>query len=199
MNASVPDARRARSRWQLVGLALLFFGPLTAAFVLYYGFPSIRPGRSRAHGTLITPTRPLPEVVLHDAGGRPEPGLFVQKRWSLVYVDAGPCEEGCRDALAAMRVVHALLNADASRVQRVLLYSGAAPDLAALEPGDLHALSLDGEAGARVLAAFPAPAAGRIYIVDPHGNLVMSYPGDSGARQGLLEDLRRLLVYSHIG
>jgi hypothetical protein len=44
----------------------------------------------------------------------------------------------------------------------------------------------------------PLSAAGRIYIVDPLGNLMMSY-GPSSEPKGLLEDLKKLLKLSHIG
>jgi len=55
-----------------------------------------------------------------------------------------------------------------------------------------------------LLAVFPtydgaAPdAAGRSYLVDPLGNLMMSYPADA-APKGMLKDLKRLLRLSHIG
>ena len=40
--------------------------------------------------------------------------------------------------------------------------------------------------------------AGRIYLVDPLGNLLMSYAPGAPDR-ALLEDLRKLLRLSHIG
>jgi len=51
-----------------------------------------------------------------------------------------------------------------------------------------------------LLAAFPTAVDGLpgIYIVDPHGNLMMSYPA-SGSARGLLKDLERLLRLSNIG
>jgi hypothetical protein len=54
--------------------------------------------------------------------------------------------------------------------------------------------------GGALLAAFPPAVDGAagIYIVDPHGNLMMSYPA-SGSARGLLKDLERLLKLSHIG
>jgi hypothetical protein len=39
---------------------------------------------------------------------------------------------------------------------------------------------------------------GRVYIVDPLGNLMMSYPSDAGPGD-LYDDLRRLLRVSRIG
>ena len=55
-------------------------------------------------------------------------------------------------------------------------------------------------AGAGFLAQFPPSVDGTqgIYIADPHGNLLMSYPA-SGSARGLLKDLERLLRLSGIG
>jgi hypothetical protein len=40
--------------------------------------------------------------------------------------------------------------------------------------------------------------AGRIYLIDPLGNLMMSYAPDAPS-MGLLEDIKKLLKLSHIG
>lgn len=199
MSARNAHAARRRSRVQLLLLASLFFGPLAAAFVLYYGLPSWRPSFSTARGELINPARPLPDVVLSGANGTPESATFLHERWSFVWVGAGDCPADCSAALAATRVVRQLLGPDATRVQRVFLYTGSAPSpqLLAAQP-ELRAVSIDSPQGARLIAPFPQPAAGRIYIVDPHANLMMRY--DTGdVRKGLLEDMKRLLKYSHIG
>ena len=199
MTTTDPDVARRRSRVQLVLLASLFFGPLAAAFVLYYGLPSWRPSFSTAHGALISPARPLPDVVLASANGAPLSADFLHLRWSFVWVGPGDCAADCADALAAMRVVRQLLGPDATRVQRVFLYTGAPPSAQwlAAQP-ELLAAGLDDAQGKRLLESFPEPAAGHLYIVDPHANLMMRYPpGD--VRKGLLEDMKRLLKYSHIG
>ena len=44
----------------------------------------------------------------------------------------------------------------------------------------------------------PVEDAGRIYIVDPLGNLMMSYARNAPDK-ALLEDLKKLLKLSHIG
>jgi hypothetical protein len=65
---------------------------------------------------------------------------------------------------------------------------------------DLLILPLAGPEGAALRALFPPATDGApgIYIVDPHGNLLMSYPATGSAR-GLLKDLERLLRLSSIG
>ena len=65
---------------------------------------------------------------------------------------------------------------------------------------DLLVLRTAGNEGVALRALFPPAADGArgIYIVDPHGNLLMSYPA-SGSARGLLKDLERLLRLSSIG
>ena len=192
-----------RSRLALIGLAALFFVPLAASFYLYYG-TGWRPTGSAQRGELIDPARPLPAVRLTRADGSPTGADFLRGDWHLVYVGAGNCDAPCRESLAKSRQVRLALDKDVNRVSRVFLYGGAAPAAGFLagEHGDLVAANVDSEDGARLLAAFPAgPAplvAGRLYIVDPLGNLMMSYPAGAPPK-GILEDLERLLKLSHIG
>lgn len=203
MEVNVPAEARRRSRFGLIGLAALFFVPLLASFWLYYG-TDWRPSGGAEHGELVDPPRPLPEVALARAdGGGADPGLL-RGDWQLVYLGDGACGTDCREALVKARQVRLALDKDVNRVSRVFLYSGPAPDAGYLsaEHPDLVAASLDDEAGRAVLAAFPQDppplAAGHLYIVDPLGNLMMRYPGDTAPR-AILTDLERLLRLSHIG
>ena len=50
----------------------------------------------------------------------------------------------------------------------------------------------------RLATASTALAAGRLYLVDPLGNLMMSYERGAPVK-GLLDDLKKLLNLSHIG
>ena len=100
-----------------------------------------------------------------------------------------------------MRQTRLALNNDIPRVQRVFLVSRdcCAADFLAREHPGLLVLDAAGFAGAVLLREFPkAQREHTLYIVDPLGNLMMSYD----ARQdphGLLEDLKKLLRLSHVG
>ena len=197
-----PDARR-RARLGLIGLAALFFVPLALSFYLYYG-TSWRPTGTTQHGDLIAPARPLPEVTLTLADGGPMAPEVLRSAWHLVYLGPGDCPAACRDALVKIRQVRLALDKDMDRVGRVFLYSGglsAGEYLHEEHPG-LLAARVDDEAGTRLLAAFPggtsAVTSGKLYVVDPLGNLMMSYPGDAPPKS-ILTDLERLLKLSHIG
>ncbi len=201
-NASSP----ARGRRQLLALAALFFVPLGLAFWLYYGPTSWRPGGGSNKGELIDPARPLPAISLQKIDGTPAGADFLRGKWTMLYVGDGSCDARCRQALYLTRQSRLALNKDMDRVQRVFLVTGPDPDVdfLAREHADLVAVRLAGPDAARLLATIPAYGdgpvgpAGRIYLVDPLGNLLMSYAASAPDR-ALLEDLKKLLRLSHIG
>lgn len=207
MSAATPREVRARNLRTLAALAALFLLPLAIAFFTYYG-TGWRPSTRVNHGQLIIPPRPLPAISLPSVGGndiasgrRPDRAAAFRKRWSLVYIGSGDCDAACREALYVMGQARLALNNDMARVERVFLASEACCDrgfLAREHPG-LEVLDASAPQAVPLLAQFPA--AGRehlLFIVDPLGNLMMSYDARTNPR-GLLEDLKNLLALSHIG
>jgi hypothetical protein len=115
------------------------------------------------------------------------------------------CDASCRERLVELKKVRVALERDGPRVRRVLL--GRPGCCAAAEVGrpeaDLVVAWLDGDAGRALLAQFPGYGAevadsGRVYLVDPLGNLLMTYPPGADLKD-LLKDLEKLLRLSHIG
>jgi hypothetical protein len=203
MNAppAAPAALRARNLRTVGALAALFLLPLALAFFTYYA-TGWRPAGHVNHGTLIEPPRPLPAPSLprapHATGGTAS-GMF-RGTWTLVYVGDGACGADCARALLVMRQTRLALNNDMTRVARVFLATGnccaAEP---ALQDAGLAVFDASGPEAAALLAQFPEGArAQSLYVVDPLGNLMMSYDA-SGDPHGLLLDLRMLLRLSHIG
>jgi hypothetical protein len=216
-----------RQRRALIALALLFFAPLALAFILYYGI-GWRPGGRVNHGDLVEPPVPLPDLALPrvdeprpEVAGAAVPAAaaltastFLKGKWTLLYLGPGSCSAGCRTDLYNTRQVRAALGADRERVQRVFLAEGACCDLDWLREQQPDLITVrasaaaaplaaileragQGAAAARGAAAGPA-AADRVYLVDPLGNLMMSYGLDARPK-GMLEDLKKLLRLSHVG
>jgi cytochrome oxidase Cu insertion factor (SCO1/SenC/PrrC family) len=186
----------------LVGLALIFFGPLGVSFYLYYGHGSWHPGGRVNAGNLIVPPRPLPSLALPLQSSGETDSDFLRRKWTLLYVQQGPCAERCRTSLYETRQVRLALDRDMDRVQRVFIADGDCCDFQSLreQHPDLIAVRMN-PAAAPLLALLPQrdPAnAERIYLIDPLGNLMMSYAPDAKPK-GMLEDMKRLLRLSHIG
>jgi cytochrome oxidase Cu insertion factor (SCO1/SenC/PrrC family) len=199
MNGTASELR-ARNLRTLAALAALFLLPLVIAFFTYYG-TGWRPAGRVNHGVLITPARPLPLLTLPRLSLALATGAPLRGKWSLVYVGSGACGGACRQALYVMRQTRLALDNDMTRVERVFLASGdcSACELLAREDPGLEVLDAGGGAGTALLREFPAPGREQsLFVVDPLGNLMMSYDV-RGDPHGLLEDLKKLLKLSHIG
>jgi cytochrome oxidase Cu insertion factor (SCO1/SenC/PrrC family) len=193
----------------LLALAALFFAPLAVSFYLYYG-GDWRPGHRVNRGDLVSPARPLPQASLplareQDAKGTRTDPTFLQRKWTLLYVGGGACTARCRTDLYNTRQVRIALNRDMDRVQRVFVAEGECCDWPYLdrEHPDLTTV-LAGAEAAPLLSVLPSyngvdpKTADRIYLIDPLGNLMMSYAPDAKPK-GMLEDLKRLLGLSSVG
>ena len=198
--------RDARARMVLVLLALLFLSGSVIAFVLFQS--GWRPTHTKNHGELVQPARPLADVEL-DMLEAPRLRLNDLKgKWTLVYFGPADCLRPCTDNLYKMRQVTAAQGKEAHRVQRLMVVT----DTKALDwlrytlkdyPGTQAAV---GPAAAirRLAGQFALPVGGaldnlhRLYLVDPLGNLMMSYPADADPR-GIHKDLAHLLKASQIG
>ena len=195
------DGRQAaQSRRKLLLLAAVFFAPIAASFLLYYG-GVWRPQGNTNKGELLQPPRPLPTTPLTLADGTPSKPNVLQGKWTWVYIGDGACDARCRMALADTRQARLLLAEKSTRVQRLFLASGQCCDLANLQaehPG-LIVAKLDADlANLFKIDDIPPEQSGRIYLIDPLGNLMMSYGPDT-PNMGLLDDIKKLLKLSHIG
>jgi cytochrome oxidase Cu insertion factor (SCO1/SenC/PrrC family) len=195
-----PAVDRRSGRRSFLLLASLFFVPFAAAIWLYYS-SAWRPAPG-AHGELIDPPRPLPAIALTLPDGRLTPPDALRGAWFVIYLIDGPCTDRCVSTPAELARVRLALGNDATRVRRVLLHAGdcCAPGFPGPGDEDLLTLGATGSAGQALLALFPrAPdGAAAVYILDPRGNLMMRHAA-TGAAQGLLKDLKRLLRLSSIG
>lgn len=182
----------------LVLIGLVTAAPFALALLAYFGwfgsapFPML-PNEDRE---LILPPVALPAESLDTPDGEPLGTDWARYRWSLIYARMAPCEAQCATDLERLHQVHAALGRDQDRVQRVFLTGEARPvvrDDTALVIGRLETAST-----LLMLLGPERIAAGRIFVADPLGNLVLSYPPDADRRR-ILEDLERLLDVSKVG
>lgn len=134
-----------------------------------------------------------------------------QRQWWLVYVSTKPCTAMCQNNLYKMRQIWIALNKDQARVQRVWL---ALEDShrSISEPGfkqrygNMLRVALTQQDWTKFWQSTAAQETkfsfiyqgNSFFIVDPMGNLVLVYPGDTGPRD-IYKDLTHLLKVSGIG
>jgi hypothetical protein len=170
-------------------VALVCLGPFVGALFIYYGplglswLPQLPGSRE-----LLRDPVPLPDLW------RGAEGADAPHSWQLIYARMSPCEQQCARHLGRLLQVQLALGRDSGRVQRVVWHVGG---LAQLEDRELLALPLDDAAGRSMVAALGAERLreGRVYVADPRGLVVLSYPPDVEQKE-LLRDLKRLLAGS---
>lgn len=185
-----------RARLILILVFAFFALPLVLAWVLNFT-GDFTPETTTNHGTLIKPVRPVQAVGLIDAQGvAVDPALF-RGEWTLVYRLVGDCDVACHQALYVLRQVRLAQGKNFERVHRLLLLDSVpTPAWVAEVQAHYPGLAVARPAAPTVAVEFAAP--GRIYLVDPLGNLMMEYAADADPH-GMIKDLERLLRISYVG
>ncbi|NNF66159.1 MAG: hypothetical protein HKM98_01475 [Gammaproteobacteria bacterium] len=192
------DKTLKKNRLILIGLGVLFIGPLATAWTLYLT-GVWKPGAGANHGLLIQPIISLPRDAQPIAGDGATEGGFLYGKWTLVHWTEQGCDADCQEAVAKTRQIRLAMGREIERIDRVLFQQqGTAPDFAADHP-DLLIVVPSAAAGEEISAAFRSNGGTElIFLVDPLGNLILSYPRD-GDPADIRDDLKKLLKLSRIG
>jgi hypothetical protein len=198
-------ARLRRSRTKLVLIFVLFLIPPVAAWVAWQYLGSRGVEATTNAGTLVSPARPLRVSGLRLADGSPLTDADLQGRWTYVVFAPDGCDERCERQLYLTRQVRLATNKDMQRVQRLLVLGAEpAPAVAqrlAADHTDLKWL-VQGAQATPLLRDFRGdgfgPEGAQYFLVDPLGNLMMSYDLEVPSK-GVLKDLQKLLKVSQIG
>lgn len=186
---TAPDARRRlRGRLQLLLILAMVIGPMVLASLMYKFQFWVPEGRSY-HGQLIGNGQSREQLGVQSA----------ETRWQLLVTSPQDCSHECQQLVYLARQVQIGLSRDASRASHALASATAlAPDYSARLARHyprLERLDLD---LARYRALTDGLEGAHLWIVDPHGNLVLRYDATVDGK-ALLNDLRQLLKLSNIG
>jgi hypothetical protein len=188
----------------LVAIVGVFALPVLIATLWYMNVNQWGVGRTLNYGHLITPPLRLQIDRLPLVVGKGHlTRRYFKGRWTLVYIGGAKCTPDCRAAIYATRQIRLALGEDIRKVQRLYLVTGEPEKLGFLEveDPDLTIALAKGGPGQHFIRQFfkaaHAHLGQRIYLVDPLGNLMMSYPAAVNPH-GLLRDLKRLLSVSEI-
>lgn len=198
--------RRHIGRLKVLALLGVFLAPVALAYLLFnMGW---RPDSTVNYGDLVVPARPIGDVRLQTLAGRPLKFSALRGNWTLVYFGPAECPSVCEKNLYKMQQVQLAQGREAHRVQRLFVVTGSqALDVMRYKIKDYPGTRLATGPSDVVRAwrrQFTATrdesgaAPDRVFLVDPLGNLVLSYPADADA-SGMRKDLVRLLRVSQIG
>lgn len=197
-----------RSRWILLIIFIICILPVVAAWWMLKGMQEEGGFATSNYGELVTPARPLKDITLKTLEGEDLVISKLRGRWILVVFGSVECSDLCQKNLYKTRQVRlALGNKDMYRVRRLWITNDTSSlyesDWIKEQHPDLLIASEKGKNKEFVnqfaLPEAPDPmVAQRIYIIDPVGNIVISYPPDLKAKY-ILKDLKRLLYVSYIG
>ena len=196
-----------RKHLQMGLLVLVFLVPPVISYVLF--FSGFRPEGSVNHGQLVTPARPVEnDDGMNTIDGEGFRFAGPPKKWTLFYLAGARCDAVCGDSLYKIQQVRLTQGREMGRVRSITVLP--ADTLA----GEIEKLRTDYPGVTVVLAAKDTYAglasqfqrgaeetlqgSGRIYIVDPIGNIMMSYPPEADPT-GMKKDLKRLLKISKLG
>ena len=184
---------RVGPRAKLLLIGALFLSPIAASLIAY-NFMTHTPTAN--YGELITPLT-VTAQPFERPGGASFTFASLAGRWVMVASDSAACEAACADKLEAMRQVRLALGRNAGRIERVFVVDNLGP----LDPARLK--GFEGMEVVRTPRGLTLPGGAandraHVYLVDPHGNVMLRWPA-GGERKRMLKDLERLLKASQIG
>ncbi|WP_020394315.1 SCO family protein [Thiolinea disciformis] len=192
------------SQKKLILIIALFFLPLFIATVWYKAAPpTFLPDAGTNNGDLITPARRLAAFEQATLTDQIWTLGNLETKWTLVHLLDAPCDEACSKSLYNTRQIRIALGKDMDRVQRVAVVK--TPEIAKADSKmweshpDMTILISHGsqDLAAQIRHTSTAPA-NTVYLVDPLGNLIMSF-NPALAPKLMMKDLTKLLRLSHIG
>ncbi len=174
---------QSRSRLQLLLIAGLFLTPFIAAVLMRFG--GWEPPQTRNYGELLAPPLEMAAVEARDADGRTRTWVNQDRHWTLLLQLPQRCDAACSETAAKLPQVHLALGRHYDKLHPFQV----GPDPMSAAP--IFPLLRLGGVLPSPLAAQP-DAMPRVWLVDPHGYLVVGYP-EGFDPSGLRRDLARLI------
>ena len=194
---------QTKSRAYIIALFVVFFAPLLFAMWMFNSSNHSFVIKTQNHGDLIQPPRPLGEFVLTSNKRNAWTHDQVKGKWTLLYLGNETCDLYCEASLFKMRQVRLSLGHDSRRIHRIYLVMTKHDDnvkekLVFDKYANMQFAFINRSQFYSQLPQFKDQNENKIYLIDPMGNLMMSYSKNATSK-GMKSDLKRLLKVSKIG
>jgi hypothetical protein len=134
-----------------------------------------------------------PVIATDDTDIEIEGSASLQGIWTMVYVSSR-CDDACEKAVADMKTIRTLMNADMRRIQRMIIIEDNSTPTS--NDGSLIKARVISEKLTQSLKKYTENA---IYLIDPIGNIMLYYEPQNIDIRLVIKDLKRLFKYSRIG
>ena len=199
MSSLASEGKPRRGRWPLIALVAVFIAPVLVAFLW-------QPTGYVNRGQLIEPPRPVSDLAMHMMDGRATALSSLRGKWTYVYFSRGVCDQACNAVIESLVRIRLSRGKHKHRIQcLVAIVSPSTPPSSDERVSHSAVLTayIENAVLQRWREAFGVegsapPEAARIYLLDPLGYLMMSYPLAIDPND-IRKDLARLMRASRIG
>jgi hypothetical protein len=166
----------------------MFILPIAFGTLFFYANPNYFSESTVNYGELVRP------VIATDAADiEIDSASSLQGIWTMVYVSSR-CDNVCEKAVADMKTIRTLMNADMRRIQRMIIIEDNSMPTSNDE--SLIKARITSEKLTQSLKKYTENA---IYLIDPIGNIMLYYEPQNIDIRLVIKDLKRLFKYSRIG
>lgn len=194
---------KGRGGMQMVLLMAVFGLPVIMAWLLYFN-PELLPGGRSNKGELIQPVQPMPDGIFPTLDGGSFSRGDLTGYWTLLYSGESVCDAPCQKRIYDMRQIRKAMAEHHGEIRRMALFSGDTPMESFPQWNEFSGTVVIAGASEAVeplrtvLASTGEPSAGRLYLIDPVGNLMMHYQPEQPAAE-VLSDMELLLKVNQWG
>lgn len=174
------------TRGNLFFIALIFIVPMVGAWIFYHWHLSF--AKPLNHGQLIASPPALSTFALKQLNGNDL--NIAAKKWRILFVKPETCDRACDQQLYFLHQLITALGQDGQRVKNIVIVQ---PQNAT----STHYPEMEVAVKNTQQQAFTLQQ-NNIYIADPLGNVILSYPAHANV-EDVLKDLQLLLKASQTG
>jgi len=171
--------------WMLLAMFVL---PIAFGTLFFYANPSYFSESTVNYGELVRPVIATDESDIEIDGSASLQGI-----WTMVYVSSR-CDDACEKAVADMKTIRTLMNADMRRIQRMIIIE----DNSTLTSDDKTLIKAK-VTSEKLTQSLKKYTENTIYLIDPIGNIMLYYDPQNIDIRLVIKDLKRLFKYSRIG
>lgn len=180
----------------VISLLALFTLPMLIANILYKKHITLSK-KTTNHGQLILPTIASTQFNLTSTG-----------KWALILFIHNNCNKACLNHLYNLHQILKACGKDRDRIQPIIVSTAPQASYAKLKQSllprypQLELTKITPTEYQKLLLSYPklkfAQQINTVFIMDPHGNIMLAYPANSKP-VFIFKDIQHLLKYSQIG